>query len=156
MNATPIEPQNVTELVQNIFDSMLQLQCDPAEPKAAEAIQVDQSNQLIGIVQIQGDWNGAVEVHTSVDFGRKAASAMMMMPEDDVSESDIQDVVAELSNMVGGSIKGILPGKSRLSIPSVASGAGLEVKMSNVLLNQEIALDCQGHEFSIEIKHCAQ
>lgn len=152
MEIQPIESNDVVELVQAIFDNMLQLPCEPAGVNSAHDAS-DSSNRLVGCVQIQGDWSGAIEIDTPLEFGRKAAGAMLMVPEEEVSMEDIQDTIAELSNMVGGSIKAILPGQSTLSLPSVASGSGLNFKLSNVVHTQSIGLKSNGTDFSVLIQY---
>ncbi|EMI56785.1 chemotaxis protein CheX [Rhodopirellula sallentina] len=152
MDIQPIEPSHVVELVQAIFDNMLQMPCEPndSSPQSEASFTED---RLVGCVQIQGDWVGAVEIHTPLELGRKAASAMLMVPDEDVSMEDVQDTIAELSNMVGGSIKAILPGQSTLSLPSVASGAGLDFKLANVVHTQSVGLRSNDTDFSIAIRH---
>ncbi|MCC9643233.1 chemotaxis protein CheX [Rhodopirellula sp. JC740] len=152
MDIQPIEPENVVQLVQAIFDNMLQMPCEPSADATA-AQQDPDADRLVGCVQIQGDWTGAVEINTPLELGRKAAGAMLMMPESDVSMEDVQDTIAELSNMVGGSIKAILPGQSSLSLPSVASGSGLDFKLANVVHTQNIALQSNGTDFTVSICH---
>ncbi|WP_404308943.1 chemotaxis protein CheX [Neorhodopirellula lusitana] len=155
MDIQPIAPDNVVELVQAIFDNMLQMPCEPANDQTTDDTAPPPSDRLIGCVQIQGDWVGAVEINTPIDLGRKAAAAMLMVPEPEVSMEDIQDTIAELSNMVGGSIKAILPGQSTLSLPSVASGTGLNFRLAHVVHTQSVALRSQGTDFSVNIRHLA-
>lgn len=151
MDIQPIECSDVVALVQAIFDNMLQLPCEAADTQSDDLPGTDE--RLVGCVQIQGDWVGAVEISTPLNFGRKAAGAMLMVPVEDVSMEDIQDTIAELSNMVGGSIKAILPGQSTLSLPSVASGQGLDFKLANVVHTQSIALRSEDSDFSVSIRH---
>ncbi len=153
MDIQPIAPDHVVELVQAIFDNMLQMPCEPADDQTTDDNTTPPNDRLVGCVQIQGDWAGAVEINTPMDLGRKAAAAMLMVDEADVSMEDIQDTIAELSNMVGGSIKAILPGQSTLSLPSVASGTGLDFKLAHVVHTQSVALQSQGTDFSVNIRH---
>ncbi|QDT06944.1 hypothetical protein K227x_53680 [Rubripirellula lacrimiformis] len=154
MNTQLIDPQDVFSLVQAICVSMLDMECKEASDRSPQQSPQENACNFIGCVQIYGDWNGAVEIHTDADFGRKAAARMMMIPEEDIALDDIQDAIAELSNMVGGSLKGILPGTSSLSLPSVASGVDLGFKLQNNDSSQLVALECDGQMFSIAIKHC--
>lgn len=153
MNIQPIETDHVIQLVQAIFDSMLQLPCQALGDRDAIGDKASSDDRLVGCVQIQGDWSGAVEISTPIALGRKAAGAMLMVPEEDVSMEDIQDAIAELSNMVGGSIKAILPGQSSLSLPSVASGQGLDFMLAKTIHTQQVELQSQGTRFSVSIRH---
>jgi len=44
---------------------------------------------------------------------------MFALPEEQLSDADIHDAVGELSNIVGGNIKSLLPPPTSLSIPFV-------------------------------------
>jgi chemotaxis protein CheX len=39
-----------------------------------------------------------------------------------LDDEDVADAVGELANMIGGNIKGLMPGPSVLTLPVVASG----------------------------------
>lgn len=73
-----------------------------------------------GHVVVSGGWSGDVVVGLS----RSAAEALAraMFTPDQVVEADCLDAVGEFTNIVGGSVKSIVPGPSVLSLPDVAVG----------------------------------
>ena len=46
--------------------------------------------------------------------------ACVMFQVDEASPEEVRDLLGEMANLVGGNIKGMLPGPSRLSLPVVA------------------------------------
>lgn len=74
--------------------------------------------EFTGHVEVSGGWAGDVVVGLS----RAAAEALAraMFTPDQVVEADCLDAVGEFTNIVGGSVKSIVPGPSALSLPEVA------------------------------------
>jgi len=71
-----------------------------------------------------------------------AAEAMFMEPAADLSAEQVADVAGELANMVGGSAKGLLPGPSTLSLPTVAFGQSAEMHVPGAHASAEITMLC--------------
>lgn len=80
-------------------------------------------------VQVSGGWNGAVILECSAAAARSVAGALLMVGPDEVSAEDVSDTVGELANVIGGNLKALLPGPSRLSVPSVTSGDHYAVRV---------------------------
>jgi chemotaxis protein CheX len=61
-----------------------------------------------------------------------------------VTLDETRDALGELTNMMGGNLKALLPGPSRLSLPTVVeeSGPGVD-PLGNLPINQ-IAFECDG------------
>lgn len=73
-----------------------------------------------GTVWITGAWDGAVAIRCSRGLARTVSGAMFDTRPDDASSDEIDDAIGEIANMIGGNIKSLLPGPSKLSLPSVA------------------------------------
>lgn len=74
-------------------------------------------------VTVSGGWQGVVTIELDEAVARHLTARMLAIPSDDqVHDGDVADAVGELVNMVGGSIKSLMPGPSTLSLPSVAAG----------------------------------
>ncbi|TIC83622.1 chemotaxis protein CheX [Nocardioides sp. GY 10113] len=73
---------------------------------------------------------------------------MLAMGDDEpLDDADLADAVGELVNMVGGSLKSILPGPSALSLPTVAAGrAAFGSEM-----NRAACLDVRWHEHPLRV-----
>jgi chemotaxis protein CheX len=77
-----------------------------------------------GVVTVHEAWSGAVQLECSADFAAMAASRMFAAT-DGVTQVELDDALGELTNMIGGNIKSLLPAPSHLSLPSVTHSTGL-------------------------------
>jgi chemotaxis protein CheX len=72
---------------------------------------------------ISGGWQGVVTIELGEAAARRLTTRMLALAADgEATDSDVADAVGELVNMVGGNVKGLLPGPSTLSLPAVAAG----------------------------------
>ncbi|MCB1175758.1 MAG: chemotaxis protein CheX [Leptospiraceae bacterium] len=77
---------------------------------------------MTGCVIIDGDWQGSVMLVCPKAIVRKAAAAMFGVSPPDVAETDLSDTMGELTHMLSGNLKSLLPGPCRLSPSSVTEG----------------------------------
>jgi CheY-specific phosphatase CheX len=79
-----------------------------------------------GSVEILGAWHGQVDVIASDRFVRHAASRMMRIDSADVTEVDARDALSELTNIIGGNLKGLVSAsvgtRCSLGLPQVTRG----------------------------------
>jgi chemotaxis protein CheX len=125
----PVDCSDMVSLVENIWATAIGLEVVSLEGDSPASL-----DGVVGCVQITGDWTGAVTVHLSDVLARTAASVMLEMAEDELSEADVKDVVGEIANMTGGNFKGILPGSCRLSLPAVAAGSNFSVEVPGTVI----------------------
>lgn len=96
---------------------------EPLLPHSVGGTPFDVAQTWSATVTIADGWNGSVSVELSHDVAVSLTRTMLCLPEaDTVEDGDLADAVGELVNMVGGNIKSLLPGPSRLSLPAVAAG----------------------------------
>ena len=71
-------------------------------------------------VDITGPWTGSV-VLTCAPATAEALTECVLMtrPPTVVDDEDVADALGELANVLGGNIKSVLPGESRLGLPQV-------------------------------------
>jgi chemotaxis protein CheX len=69
-----------------------------------------------------------------------AAEAMFAAEAGSLSWDEVSDALGELTNMVGGNIKGLLPAPSTLSIPSVAGGESYTLRVPGAVLASRVLL----------------
>jgi chemotaxis protein CheX len=75
---------------------------------------------LRGSVTITGVSNGVVTVDCSEELARRLAAAMFDAPESSLSEEEVLDSLGEIANIIGGNIKAMLPGPSKLGLPTIS------------------------------------
>ena len=87
----------------DVFDTMLALKADL---RPGEAVP-DLKDRVSGSVGFAGDnVHGAVYLHLSTQFGNRVAAAMLgLAPEETTGESEVNDVVGEVANMLAGGLK---------------------------------------------------
>jgi chemotaxis protein CheX len=125
----------IEEIANTVFATMLNLELmridEPAPPD---------HDMLLATVHIAGEWTGSVVLALSPEMARVSASAMLMMPEAEVTSSDEQEVASEISNMIGGNLKSLLPGPSFLSLPTIVSGREFGHQVRDAELIDDIML----------------
>lgn len=85
---------------------------------------------LSGGIRISGAWNGFVYVHSSEDIIEDIAAKALEKEREALSQDEVFDAMAELTNLIGGNIKPYLGSPSELSLATVYSG-----KESNQLIS---------------------
>lgn len=108
----------IHEAVACIWNSMLDLDVQRDDGPAARA--PEREALLAGQVMIWGGWQGRLFLVCPKAVARKAAAAMFDIPLPAVTETDLRDTLGELTHMLGGNLKSLLPAPSRVSLPVVA------------------------------------
>ena len=138
--------------VVNVFDTMLSLTLEPVE--AVE------SSSLTGIRDVSsvcfaGDATGIVSVHVPEDLARIMAANMLgMEPEEIEGHGEIQDLLGELANIVGGNLKSALTDaglRCALSTPSFTTGSDFMIESLNLERYERYAFQCQGRAVFLEM-----
>jgi chemotaxis protein CheX len=81
---------------------------------------------LTGCVHIDGAWNGSALVECELSLACQLTAFLFKGP-GEVSMDDVRDALGEITNMIGGNVKALLPSPSRLSLPTVVEGADYAV-----------------------------
>lgn len=134
-----IQTEDIVSITQNIVATMLGAEVELCEWEAAEK----KADRITGNVQIAGEWRGVVLLHASEGFARRTAEKMFSLMPDEISYADIQDAFAEITNMVGGNIKGQVPGPSILSIPTVTTGERLDIRPYCTRVINDVGFTCE-------------
>ena len=130
----------VSELTRLVWTTVLGLD-------AAERAEADSENgEVTTAVDISGAWEGTVSITFTRKLARRLAAAMMACAESDPTPDEVSDVIGELTNMVGGNVKGVLPGPCRLSIPRTASEVSSDAASAKTT---RTTFDCDGQTFSV-------
>jgi len=107
----------ISQFVTDIWSTFLNMEVAPTDkPFQAEG----KDNTLAGCVQITGEWQGTITLYAPKGLGKKIAASMYALDESEVDTQQIQDVLGEITNMIAGNIKSLLPTPCSISLPSVA------------------------------------
>ena len=95
----------VSGTVLKVFETMLSLKAKPAPDQTIP----HHPNRVTGSVGLGGESvTGAAYIHMSETVAAHAASAMLSMPIEELSEGEINDVVGDMCNMLCGGLKSSL------------------------------------------------
>jgi chemotaxis protein CheX len=108
---------DLTQIVEEVLTSFLP-DLQPANPED------DAPTSVAAIVHVSGTWTGSVVVSCSSDVADSTAAAMLDVPVEDLTGPDVSDALGEVANMIGGSVKAMMPEPSMLSLPVVTFGGG--------------------------------
>lgn len=109
MTSTP-EAQHLIDITESVWTQFLGVEIEPDASRPAPA-------ECASTIAISGEWNGQVVVSCSTALARRAAAAMFHRPVEDMTEGHWRDALNEVVNIIGGNIKSLLPGPSRLELP---------------------------------------
>jgi len=106
-----IENRDIESIVSSVWEAVLERPLWPTNE--------DGKYQRAGNVDIVGLWSGSVMLEVDRESLRRAAAAMFDADLESVTEFQMNDALAELTNMVGGNVKCLIDQPTRLSLPSV-------------------------------------
>jgi len=105
----------IVDVVESICSSVLGF--DVVETASPAAVT---GPGLIARTQVAGAWSGSVVV--GCDDGFADACAAVLFDGEVCGPPEARDALGELTNIIAGNLKALLPSPSRLSIPIVACG----------------------------------
>jgi chemotaxis protein CheX len=111
-----VSPDDVCIIAQDVWASFL----------AVHIIQIpiDQTlagrPSMVGAVRVTDAWFGAVVLEMTPGLSRQVAATMFGSTPDVITDAEVVDALGELTNMIGGNIKSLLPAPSQLSLPMVS------------------------------------
>jgi chemotaxis protein CheX len=140
-----VSTEEILSITENVFSTMIGSQVELVEKNE----HAPKHDIIAGCVQISGEWKGSVMVLAPVALASDAASKMLAVPLDDVQIADCQDTVAELTNMIGGNIKSLVPGPSSLSLPSVTTGSEFDIRIFGTVTQNSVFMECDGRPFQV-------
>ncbi len=117
---------SIADIVATVWDTVLGM-----------AVELDDTLHLAtgdvqtyaGIIQIHGAWEGAIAVQCGESMARHAATVMFSMDASAVSIEDLHDCLGELTNMIGGNLKALLPEPCTLGLPVVVEGHDYRLRL---------------------------
>ncbi len=140
---------DITSIAQDVWSSFLPMDLE-VHPLGADAPGLE-GRTMTGTVHVSGEWQGTVFLEVPSDLASAAAEAMFAADPGSLSADEVCDALGELTNMVGGNIKSLLPAPSKLSIPSVAEGESYTVRVPGAVLVDRVALVCAAGPLHVSV-----
>jgi chemotaxis protein CheX len=141
-------------LAQQIWQPMLSLPLHPVEPNTRTQWSTDSLSPkecFAACVQIAGAWTGAVRLDCSEAFARQTAAAFLGIAAVDVAREQMLDALGEVTNMMAGSIKPLLPKPCHISLPSIVDGADYELNIRKGRLVLTSEFESQGDRMKLSL-----
>jgi chemotaxis protein CheX len=137
----------------DVFETMLSLKAEPGGGPEGDPFV---GEHVSGSVGLAGETvNGSVYLHFSAPFARQAAAAMLGLgPEEITNVSDVNDVVGEVTNMVGGALKSWMCDAGAtcvLTTPAVIRGDSFSIRAKPGVELIPLGFTCAGHRGLVEI-----
>ncbi len=139
-----------------VFETMVFMALEEAPEKSPDI----NEEALLGTITFKGNLEGCLGVCCSPRCAKAIAANMLGMESvDALSESDINDAIGEIANMVMGAVKSRIQeevGTIEVSIPSVVQGCRLRNSLGDAAnrVTVNAALEGQTAEFSVLYREC--
>jgi chemotaxis protein CheX len=139
--------EEILRITRDVWESFTGRAIDVADGQARPG----GGDVTVGCVTVTGAWQGSVLLACPAQLARMAAAAMFDLPAEQLDDREVADALGELTNMVGGNIKSLIPGPSRLSMPAVTVGASPTVKPPRAALVSTVSLACEGLPLTVSV-----
>jgi chemotaxis protein CheX len=129
MNLQPQIIDSIRRSAINVFSTMLGVELGPGEASIEHGTP-DANDGVVSFIGVAGAWAGTGIVVCSPNLACGVCNQMLMTDNSEVNE-EVLDAVAELANMIVGSVKTDLEGQVGplgLSIPTVVFGRNFRTK----------------------------
>jgi chemotaxis protein CheX len=155
MNLNSIIVQSVSQSTTQVFSTMLgvEIRCGEA---AVEHRMPEANEGVISFIGLAGAWAGTGSLSCSPVLACRVCAAMLMCESTAVNE-EVLDTVAELTNMIVGSVKTDLEqylGPLGLSIPTVVYGRNFKAKSAGS--TEWIVVPFQWDDETLLVKLCLE
>lgn len=116
----------------------------------APAVALGPGPVVTGCVQIVGEWRGAVMLQCPISLA-EILTEQMYQAELAPTLDEVRDALGELTNVIGGNVKALFPGPSRISLPSVAVGTDYELGVVETSSITEVPFICGGYPLRVKL-----
>ncbi len=143
-----IVESDICQITENIWELMLGLPVvrqDEAGPAEAR------DDVITGCIWITGAWEVTVLMECSSELARQATARMFDKAAPEVEADDIRDAVGELTNMIGGGFKSMMPGSCFLSMPLLLEGNDYCVTLPSRGVVCEVAFQCEKQPLRVRL-----
>lgn len=143
-----LSEEELSEIIDVVWMTVLELPVD-----AGDRNELVSSDYLTSSIVISGAWDGYVKVRASCSFLTRAAAHMFSIGIDDVEHQDMLDTLTELTNMLGGTVKCLLPEVCGLALPQIVSSEQEDDDQSD---HDWSYFSCEGEPLAVAIVQAAQ
>ena len=138
----------ICQVIEGVWNDFLEV---PVERRSLPPSASGEAIALTGCVRFTGAWEGALLLQYPIELARSAAAAMFHVQPEEVTREHARDAVGELTNMVGGNLKALLPSPCQIGLPNVT-----EEKLNPPIVRgdrplNQLAFQCQAQRFLVTV-----
>lgn len=139
--------EQVRTVVRTVWSTQIGLDIHDVD----EPIGAPDGETLTATVHITGDFRGGILIECSRVLVRRAAGIMFSLPDEELSADDERDVIGELTNVVAGNIKALIPGTNSLSLPTIVEGTDYQVSSVDVKSSDDLHFSLDGESMVLTL-----
>ena len=144
----PSAEQDLRALTQMLWRSMVGLRLTNKDQTPSS---MSFGQNVAASVEIIGGWAGTLAIVCPVPLARKIAAAMFDTTDEQTSDDLSQDAMGELANILGGGIKGQMPGECHLSLPAVTDATVFLQGLDSQGVVSEVGFECEGYSVTVSL-----
>jgi CheY-specific phosphatase CheX len=136
----------VNDTVSDLFGTMLGTEATPSEEKALPG-----KDLVTAIIAFAGAWNGDLVLDCCRAQALVFAQRFLQCEELSEVGEEVISTIAELSNIVAGNLKVVLPSGTNISTPSVIEGGNYEVRVYRGKILNHTIFSTDAGPFSVRL-----
>lgn len=144
-------PRLAGDAIISVFQTMLSLPLEAVDGSPP----VSFAEHVSGSVGFGGEQViGAVYIHFSAEFARQVSAGMLGLGPEEIGDSEVNDVVGEMCNMVAGGLKSTLCDAGAVcavSTPAIIRGTSFAIETVPDVRQERLVFDCQGNRIIVEV-----
>lgn len=143
--------EQIIEAVKEIFSTMIMMEVSASGEAPPERTLTE---SISGIIGLAGTRKGVLAVHLPHRVAMAITGSFLGMDVEEMN-SDVEDAIGELANMLGGNVKSILSEKGKdisLSMPTTISGKQYDFQPTKDAESLVISCACDAGPFTIELQ----
>lgn len=121
--------REIADVVRTIWEAVFQWDLE-------EVAEQELGPARTGFIQVAGVWEGAIVCVASEELVQEITSHLFRLGPGELTVELLHDALGELTNMIGGNLKALLPGPSFLCLPAVIQGSNYSICVPSA---QEVA-----------------
>lgn len=140
-----VSAAQIEDIVKMIWSTLLDV---PIEKGGAPG--PSDASTVTCVVSVDGAWHGAILLRCPLALATLVTTAMLQ-GDDEPTFDEVSDALGELTNMVAGNVKALLPQPSAISLPTVALGSHYEISVVGARTVATVALVSESYPLVVSI-----
>ena len=144
----PLQTELLDRSVRETWEALFGCSVEPLPGPIPHA---ERQQFLTALVQISGEWLGAVLMDFEPSLARRLTAHLMGCEESAVRIDHMRDALGEVVNIVGGYIKQDLPPDTALSLPTLAQGVDLRMYLPDARPSHRLSYRCGDERLQVTV-----